>query len=361
MSDITPARAKQLSKALAITKPSRSNGHVNVIELHADGSGLRVQIRDNYLDLFGVVTLTDAPQPVSVHQLSRDALTVWCKTLKAKDALAVTVDSFDGAVSLTRNGLVTSALDGLIVDTRGMIDTAAITDALTGVNVPWDELPAVLLAAGNDETLPALTGVSIRYGDAGTARLASTDRYRMAITDADIMHYENHALVPAAWLGKVTKQLGGGIMGLTGEYVVVSDAANPSWLMGARLIDAEYPRVDSLVRHDSSIRLVFDSDRLRDAVKLIAPAVPKNTPVVLDLAAGVLRTREGDVTAPMPAYEGDGDGLVIGFNPAYLVDSLAGITGSVRFDMESGNKPAIITSDSTNTMRVQMPVRMATN
>jgi len=359
MSDITPDRAKQLSKALAITKPSRSNGHVNVIEMHADASGLRVQIRDHYLDLFGVVTLTDDAQPVAIHQLSREALTVWSKTLKAKDALAVTLDA--GTVSLNRNGLVTSGLATDSVNTRGVIDTVAITDAATGVNVPWDELPAVLLAAGSDDTLPALTGVSVRYGESGVARLASTDRYRMVITDADIMHYENHALVPAAWLGKVTKKLGGGIMGLTGEYVVVSDAANPSWLMGARLIDAEYPRVDSLVRHDSSIRLVFDSDRLRDAIKVIAPAVPKNTPVVLDLAAGVLRTREGDVTVPMPRYDGWADGLVIGFNPAYLVDSLAGITGSVRFDMESGNKPAIITSDSTNTTRVQMPVRMATN
>lgn len=355
MSDITPARVKQLSKALAITKPSRSNGHVNVIELHADASGLRVQIRDHYLGLFGVVTLSEEAQPVAIHQLSRDALTVWCKAVKGKDALAVTVDT--DSVSLTRNGLVTSGLAADIVDTSGMIDTVAISQALTGVNVPWDELPAVLLAAGKDETLPALTGVSIRYGDAGTARLASTDRYRMAITDASIMHYENHALVPAAWLGKVTKQLGGGILGLTGEYVVVADSEDTSWLMGSRLIDAEYPRVDSLVRDSSPIGLVFDSAVLRDAVKVIAPSIAKNNPLVLDLAAGVLRTLEGDVTAPIPAYSGDSDGLVIGFNPAYLVDSLAGITGSVRFDMDSAAKPAIITSESTDTTRVLMPVR----
>lgn len=359
MSDITPARVKQLSKALAITKPSRANGHVNVIELHADASGLRVQIRDHYLDLFGVVTLTDDAQPVAIHQLSREALTVWCKAVKVKDALAVTVDA--DSVSLIRNGLVTSGLATDSVDTRGMIDTVAISQALTGVNVPWNELPAVLLAAGNDETLPALTGVSIRYGDAGTARLATTDRYRMAITGADIMHYENHALVPAAWLGKVTKQLGGGVMGLTGEYVVVADSQDTSWLMGSRLIEAEYPRVDSLVRDSSPIGLVFDSAVLRDAVKLIAPSIAKNNPVVIDLAAGVLRTLEGETTVPMPAYSGESDGLVIAFNPAYLVDSLAGVTGSVRFDMDSAGKPAIITSESTDTKRVLMPVRMATN
>jgi hypothetical protein len=361
MSDITPDRAKQLSKALAITKPSRSNGHVNVIELHADSSGLRVQIRDHYLDLFGVVTLTDDVQPVAIHQLSREALTVWCKAVKAKDALAVTIDTFDGAVSLSRNGLVTSALDGLIVDTSGMIDTVAISQALTGIAVPWNELPAVLLAAGSDDTLPALTAISVRYGDTGTARLAATDRYRLILTDAIHLHHDSHALVPAAWLGKVTKQLGGGIMGLTGEYVVVSDAADPSWLMGTRLIDADYPKVDSLVRDSSPIGLVFDSAQLRDAVKLIAPSIAKHNPVVFDLAAGVLRTREGETTVPMPAYSGESDGLVIGFTPAYVVDSLAGITGSVRFGLDSAGKPAIITSDSTNATRVLMPVRMATN
>ena len=361
MSDITPARAKQLSKALAITKPRNSYG-INVIELHADGSGLRVQVRDSG-GLFGVVTLSDDPQPVAIHQLSRDALTVWCKTLKSKDALSVTLTIDGGEVALTRNGLVTSALAADSVDTSSLIDTVAISQALTGVAVPWNELPAVLLAAGKDETLPALTGVSIRYGDAGTARLASTDRYRMVITGATPLDYDGHALVPAAWLGKVTKQLGGGVMGLTGEYVVVADSEDTSWLMGSRLIDAEYPKVDSLVRDSSPIGLVFDSAVLRDAVKLILPSVPKNSPVVLDLAVcdQVLRTLDGDVTVPMPSYDGWADGLVIGFNPAYLVDSLAGITGSVQFDMESGNKPAIITSDSTNTTRGLMPVRMATN
>ena len=355
MADITPARAKQLSKALAITKPSRSNGHVNVIELHADTSGLRVQIRDNYLDLFGVVTLADDPQPVSVHQLSREALTVWCKTVKAKDALAVTLDA--DTVSLSRNGLATSGLAADIVDTSSLIDTVAISQALTGIAVPWNELPAVLLAAGSDDTLPALTAVSIRYGDAGTARLAATDRYRLVITGATPLHYDGHALVPAAWLGKVTKQLGGGILGLTADYAVVADDNDTSWLMGTRLLDADYPKVDSLVRDSSPIGLVFDSAVLRDSVKLIAPSIAKNNPVIVDLAAGVLRTLEGETTVPIPAYSGDSDGLVIGFNPAYLVDSLAGITGSVRFDMDSAGKPAIITSESTDTTRVLMPVR----
>ena len=354
MSDITPARAKQLGKALTITKPSRSNGHVNVIELHADGSGLRVQIRDSAGD-FAVVTLTDDAQPVAIHQLSRDALAVWCKTLKAKDALSVTADA--DTVSLIRNGLVTSGLAADIVDTSSLIDTVAISQALTGIAVPWNELPAVLLAAGSDDTLPALTGVSIRYGDAGTARLAATDRYRMVISDADTMHYDGHALVPAAWLGKVTKQLGGGILGLTGDYAVVADDNDTSWLMGTRLLDADFPKVDSLVRDSSPIGLVFDSAVLRDAVKLIAPSIAKNNPVILDLELGVLRTLDGETTVPIPAYSGDSDGLVIGFNPAYLVDSLAGITGSVRFDMDSAGKPAIITSESTDTTRVLMPVR----
>ena len=353
MADITPARAKQLSKALAITKPRNAYG-VNVIELHADRSGLRVQIRDSGGD-FSVVTLSEEAQPVSIHQLSREALTVWCKSLKAKDALAVTLDA--DTVSLSRNGLVTSGLAADIVDTSGVIDTAAISESLTGIAVPWPELPAVLLAAGSDDTLPALTAVSIRYGDVGTARLAATDRYRMVISDADTLHYDGHALVPAAWLGKVTKQLGGGILGLTGEYVVVADDNDTSWLMGTRLLDADYPKVDSLVRDSSPIGLVFDSAALRDAVKLIAPSIAKNNPVMLDLELGVLRTLEGETTVPIPTYSGESDGLVIGFNPAYLVDSLAGITGSVRFDMDSAGKPAIITSDSTNTTRVLMPVR----
>jgi DNA polymerase-3 subunit beta len=357
MSDIKPARAKQLSKALAITKPRNIYG-VNVIEMHADASGLRVQVRDSGGD-FAVVTLTEESQPVAISQLSRDALTLWTKTLKAKDALSVTIDG--DTVSLARNGLVTSALAADIVDTASLPDTVAISQALTGIAVPWNELPAVLLAAGKDDTLPALTAISVRYGDAGMARLAATDRYRLILTDYGPMPYDGHALVPAAWLSKVTKQLGGGVLGLSGDYAVVADDKDTSWLMGTRLIDAEYPKVDSLVRDSSPIGLVFDSATLRDAVKLIAPSIAKNNPVVFDLAAGVLRTREGETTVPMPAYSGDSDGLVIGFTPAYVVDSLAGITGSVRFELDNANKPAIITSDSTNATRVLMPVRMATN
>ena len=354
MSDITAARARQLSKALAITKQSRNIRGVSVIELHADASGLRVQIRDSS-GMFGVVTLTDDPQPVAIHQLSRDALALWCKTLKAKDALSVTLDA--GMVSLSRNGLVTSGLAADIVDTSGLMDTSEIGNALTGIAVPWNELPAVLLAAGDDDSLPVLTAVSVRYGDQGVARLVTTDRYRMVLTDANIMHYENHALVPAAWLTKVTKQLGGGLLALTDKHAVISDPANPFWLMGTRLLDGDYPVVDSLVRDSSPIGLVFDSSALRDAVKLIAPSIAKNNPVIVDLVAGVLRTLEGETTVPIPAYSGDSDGLVIGFNPAYLVDSLAGITGSVRFDLDSAGKPAIITSESTATTRVLMPVR----
>src|SRR5689334_5330324 len=212
----------------------------------------------------------------------------------------------------------------------------------------------VAIAAGRDDTLPALTGIRIEIsGDRLT--LVATDRYRLAVrelrwnpTQPDL---NTAVLVPARVLG------GDSLIGFAGAGRQTT----------TRLLSGEYPKYQSLLPSEFSATAELPAAPFAEAVKRVALVAERNTPVRLAFSAGQLVLEAGAsedaqaVEVLEAAY--DGEDLQIAFNPQYLLDGIGAIDSDMaRISFTSPTKPAVVTgkSDSDPDYRyVLMPIRSA--
>jgi DNA polymerase III subunit beta len=249
--------------------------------------------------------------------------------------------------------------------TSGVIDGAAFAAAVAQVAV----------AAGRDDTLPALTGIRVEITD-DVLTLAATDRYRLAVRELpwkpERSGVEATALVPARTLNDTAKALTGA------DAVEIAFATRDGAveaLIGfegdgrrttTRLIDGEFPKYRSLLPNESQTTAIVETASLIDAVKRVALVAERNTPVRLSFtAAGLgLEAGTGDEAQAQESVEAqvDGDEIVIAFNPQYLLDGLGAIGGeNVRLAFTTSNKPAVLSSadDTAGAYRyLLMPVRI---
>jgi DNA polymerase III subunit beta len=232
----------------------------------------------------------------------------------------------------------------------------------------------VAIAAGRDDTLPALTGIRVEIaGD--TLTLVATDRYRLAVRELrwtpNRTDLNTAVLVPARVMGDTARALTSGAevqVSLGGE-----DAGSLIGFSGAgkqtttRLISGEYPRYQALLPSEFNAVAELPAGPFAEAVKRVALVAERNTAVRLSFAAGQLLLEAGasDDAQADELLEADytGDDLQIAFNPHYLLDGIGAIDSDVvRISFTSPTKPAVITSkaDGVPDYRyVLMPIRSA--
>jgi DNA polymerase-3 subunit beta len=229
----------------------------------------------------------------------------------------------------------------------------------------------VAIAAGRDDTLPALTGIRIEIsGDRLT--LVATDRYRLAVrelrwnpTQPDL---STAVLVPARVLGDTARALTSGAevsISLGGDSLIGFAGAGRQTT--TRLLSGEYPKYQSLLPSEFSATAELPAAPFAEAVKRVALVAERNTPVRLAFSAGQLVLEAGAsedaqaVEVLEAAY--DGEDLQIAFNPQYLLDGIGAIDSDMaRISFTSPTKPAVVTgkSDSDPDYRyVLMPIRSA--
>lgn len=236
----------------------------------------------------------------------------------------------------------------------------------------------VAVAAGRDDTLPALTGVRVEI-DGETVTLAATDRYRLAVRELR-WHPESpdltvNALVPARTLADTAKTLTSGA-----EITLsLSTAAAGEGLVGftgggrrttSRLLEGEFPKYRSLIPSESSAVAEVPVAPLVEAVKRVALVAPRNAPIRLGFGAGELVLEAGggeDAQASeslLATY--DGEPMTIAFNPGYLLDGL-GVLGedTARLSFTSPSRPAVLTGKGSGAggegeyRYLLMPVRLS--
>jgi DNA polymerase-3 subunit beta len=249
--------------------------------------------------------------------------------------------------------------------TSGVIDGSAFAAAVA----------QVAIAAGRDDTLPALTGIRVEITD-DVLTLAATDRYRLAVRELpwkpERSGVEATALVPARTLNDTAKALTGAA---NVEIAFATRDGAVEALIGfegdgrrttTRLIDGEFPKYRSLLPNESQTTAIVETAALIDAVKRVALVAERNTPVRLSFtAAGLgLEAGTGDEAQAQESVEAqvDGDEIVIAFNPQYLLDGLGAVGGeNVRLAFTTSNKPAVLSSadDTAGAYRyLLMPVRI---
>jgi DNA polymerase-3 subunit beta len=237
-----------------------------------------------------------------------------------------------------------------------------------------------VVAAGRDDTLPALTGVRIEIeGDILT--LVCTDRYRLAVRELrwsparpDI---SGAVLVPARTLADTARSLTSGAevsiaLALPGE-----DGPGGDGMIGfegagrrttTRLLGGEFPRTQALLPSTSRAAAELSAAQLTEAVRRVALVAERNTAVHLAFSEGqlTLEAGSGDEAQAQEVLEAsyDGDDMSIAFNPQYLLDGLGVLdSDTVRMSFTEPGKPALITGkpgpDSQPDYRyLLMPIRI---
>jgi DNA polymerase-3 subunit beta len=216
------------------------------------------------------------------------------------------------------------------------------------------------IAAGRDDTLPALTGVRIEI-EGDTLTLIATDRYRLAVRELrwnpQRPGQSATVLVPARALSETARALTAGAevsiaLALPGE-----DGQGGDGMIGfegagrrttTRLLGGEFPRVQALLPTNLASTAELSAATLAEAVKRVALVAERNTAVRLSFSSGqlVLEAGTGDEAQAQEVLETtfDGDDLSIAFNPQYLLDGLAAIeSDTARISFTEAGKPALLT------------------
>lgn len=240
----------------------------------------------------------------------------------------------------------------------------------------------VAIAAGRDDTLPALTGIRMEF-DGPTITLVATDRYRLAVRqipwEPDTAlpgTLRTTILVPARTLVEAAKSFTSSAQVNIGLAETEENGAMGiiGWEAGGRqattrLLGGEYPRYQSLLPSEFSAVAELATAPFMEAVKRVALVAERNTPVRLTFTADglLLEAGAGDEAQASEEVEAsyDGDPLQVNFNPQYLLDGLAAIdSGTAGLSFTTPTKPAVLTGkrgedDSADYRYVIMPVRSA--
>lgn len=249
--------------------------------------------------------------------------------------------------------------------TSGLVDGAVLAAAVA----------QIAIAAGRDDTLPALTGIRVEI-EGDTLTLAATDRYRLAVRElpwkAQRPDVNATALVPARTLHETAKALTGA---QAVEVAFASRDGHVESLIGfegdgrrttTRLIDGEFPKYRSLLPSESATTATMETALLIDAVKRVSLVAERNTPVRLAFSSSglSLEAGTGDEAQAQESLEAEviGDEIVIAFNPQYLLDGLGVVgTENVQLAFTTSNKPAVLSGlgdDATTYRYLLMPVRI---
>ena len=237
-----------------------------------------------------------------------------------------------------------------------------------------------VVAAGRDDTLPALTGVRIEI-EGDTLTLISTDRYRLAVRELRWTparpDLSAAVLVPAKALADTARALTSGAEVSIALALPGDDGPGGDGMIGfegtgrrttTRLLGGEFPRTAALLPTTLKATAELSTATLAEAVKRVALVAERNTAVHLAFSTGqlVLEAGSGDDAQAEEVIEAsyDGDDLSVAFNPQYLLDGLGAIDSDIiRISFTEPGKPALLTGkpgpDSQPDYRyLLMPIRI---
>lgn len=285
----------------------------------------------------------------------------------------------DGSRATVKCGSATFTLMLLPTEEYPTLPAMPETTGTVGADTFASAIHQVAIAAGRDDTLPALTGIRVEIsGD--TLTMIATDRYRLAIRElkwnpagGDL---NTAVLIPARVLGDTARAMTGGAE--VSIALATDDNGSGDGIIGfegggrrstTRLLSGEYPRIQQLLPTEYSAVAELSAAPFAEAVKRVALVAERNTPVRLSFSSGeaLLEAGTGDEAQASEAIEAsyDGEDLQIAFNPQFLLDGIGAVdSDTVRISFTSPTRPAVITGkidgEATPDYRyVLMPIRSA--
>jgi DNA polymerase-3 subunit beta len=283
----------------------------------------------------------------------------------------------DGTRTTVKCGNATFTLMLLPAEEYPTLPTMPETTGTIGADTFASAISQVAIAAGKDDTLPALTGIRMEIND-DALTLIATDRYRLAIRELRwnpiASGMSTAVLIPARVLGDTARSLTGGAEvsvalataeGNPGEGIIGFEGAGRRTT--TRLLSGEYPRIQQLLPTEYSAVAEIPAAPFADAVKRVALVAERNTPVRLTFSADgvLLEAGTGDEAQASEVIQAsfDGEEMQIAFNPQYLLDGIGAVDSDVaRISFTSPTRPAVLTGKGEaqpDYRYVLMPIRSA--
>ncbi|MEV4617045.1 DNA polymerase III subunit beta [Kitasatospora sp. NPDC049258] len=268
-----------------------------------------------------------------------------------------------------------------------------------------DAVAQAVIAAGTDDTLPALTGVQTVL-EGSRLTLAATDRYRFAVreltvkptgtlpdtkpvkkakkvgdqdagpTAEELDAAARTVLVPAKFLAEAARALAGEHPVAVGWSDGQLTLSIPGRTTGTRLLEAEFPKFRGLFPSvaDAELTITVPVEEALAAIKRVALVASDKRPIRLAVDGDQLLIEAGDGDDARAADRipcnsvGSLDDRVQGcdaaFNPGYLADCLKSMTTpEARFHLTSSTKPVLVLGHSGEDaggdyQHLLMPIRL---
>ncbi len=240
------------------------------------------------------------------------------------------------------------------------------------ITLPMDVLKETIskvsFAAAADDSRAVLTGVLMEVKD-GDMTMTATDSFRCAARKVKAAGELPKTVLPARFLGEITKAPGKAVQLVLGGSWAQVVAGSVRYL--SRLLEGEFPNVERVMPNESSIPtwVIADRDELLGAIERVSVMC------VDDLAAVQLTLDEDThdhllITSTNPAVgeareelvifsdcaEGH-DSMAVALRPRYLRDALKAATGKdVRIGYTDNRKPVLIRDEDEGYRYVVMPV-----
>ena len=217
----------------------------------------------------------------------------------------------------------------------------------------------VASAAGKDDSLPMLTGVSMEIVG-NQIKLAATDRFRLALRtfewEANDPELNVKLLIPARTLLDNARSLDSGLNDSIDIAVGTGDQVGREGLFGVhtdnretttRLLDADFPNIAPLLPKEHTAIASVEIAPLVDAIRRVSLVAERNAQIVLHFSEGQViltagATEAGHAEETLPCAF-TGKELTIAFNPGYLKDGLSVVpTSRAVFGFTEPSRPAIM-------------------
>jgi DNA polymerase III subunit beta len=342
-------------------------------------AGMRLDAGDELtLSTFDYEVSAQATIPVTADEpgtvlVSGRLLAEIVRSLPAKPVDLAT----DGTRTTVKCGSATFTLMLLPAEEYPTLPAMPETTGTVGADTFASAIHQVAIAAGRDDTLPALTGIRMEIAE-DTLTMIATDRYRLAIRELrwnpQAGGLNTAVLIPARVLGDTARALTGGAEvsialatneGNAGEGIIGFEGSGRRTT--TRLLSGEYPRIQQLLPTEYSAVAELAAAPFAEAVKRVALVAERNTPVRLTFGDGqvLLEAGTGDEAQASEAIQAsyDGEEMQIAFNPQFLLDGIGAVDSDVaRISFTSPTRPAVITGkgDAQPDYRyVLMPIRSA--
>ncbi len=224
-------------------------------------------------------------------------------------------------------------------------------------------------AVSTDVTRYHLNGVYFEILDRGLIRMTATDGHRLAYIDHEIFSKEidlkRGVVIPRKGLQELYKMLQGTkTIGLAFEKGLLFVQGENSYLF-IKLIEADYPDYRQVIPKALDKKAVIDRDELNSALKRVSlMAHEKSKGVKFTFQPGLLSIMSsnpdmGEARDEI-AIEYQGEIVEIGFNAAYILDSLS-VTKEkeIEFNFKDKTKPGMLQPKGIqNQCYIVMPMRI---